>query len=110
MPDTFTTIDVPGALYTYADDINGAGEIAGFYYEAINNKLHGFAGLPGSFITIDFPGARNTQVFGLNDAGQLVGNYVNYNVTTDSDIAQHGFVYTNGSFTTIDFPGAIVTS
>ena len=37
---TFTTIDVPGAIFTQAEGINPAGEITGFYCD--DSTCHGF--------------------------------------------------------------------
>jgi len=37
---SFTTIDVPGAIFTQAEGINPAGEITGFYCD--DSTCHGF--------------------------------------------------------------------
>src|ERR1043166_6954321 len=72
---TFTTIDVPGAIFTVAEGINPAGEIVGIYTDA-NGVDHGFLLRQGSFTTIDFPGATSTLAVGINPAGELVGFYI----------------------------------
>jgi uncharacterized membrane protein len=41
---TFTTIDVPGALVTYAQRINSAGQIVGIFGNATG--AHGFLATP----------------------------------------------------------------
>jgi hypothetical protein len=68
----FTTIDVPGAISTNANGINGRGEIVGIYIDN-NNVQHGFLLVDGAFITIDFPGASSTQLTGINRRGEIVG-------------------------------------
>ena len=57
-PKEFTQIDVPGAIFTIATDINPQGEIVGFYLDSSFN-LHGFLLSNGVFTTIDVPGANS---------------------------------------------------
>src|SRR4051794_38550203 len=88
---SFTTINVPGALYTSAYGINNAGQIVGSFYDGTSD--HGFLDIGGSFTTIDAPGAINdTRAYGINNAGQIVGSF--YDST-----GIHGFLDTGGSFT-----------
>jgi hypothetical protein len=47
---TYTTIDVPGAVFTWARANNPSGQIAGFYVDA-NDVGHGFLLSQGSFAT-----------------------------------------------------------
>src|SRR5712692_4568515 len=94
---SFTTIDAPGANYTFVYGINNAGQILGAY------DVHGYLESTGSFITIDFPGATFTEASGVNDTGQIVGTY-------GIGPANHGFLDSGGRFTSIDFPGATFTS
>ena len=42
---TFTTLDVPGASFTYAFGINDAGQIVGYYID--NGARHGFLAVSG---------------------------------------------------------------
>lgn len=74
---TFTTIDVPGALFTAVTDINNAGVMIGAYDDTaggcVAGNCHGFVLRQGTFTTIDFPGASHTEVLGINDAGEIVG-------------------------------------
>jgi probable HAF family extracellular repeat protein len=80
---SFTTIDVPGALFpgTLARGINDNGQIVGYF---------------------TVPGAFFTEAFGINDSGKIVG--------LESDGSRfHGFLDTGASFTIIDVPGAIDT-
>ena len=98
----FTTIDVPGAISTVAQDINSEGDIVGLYTDAAN-KMHGFLLANGNFNSIDFPGSTMTRAYGINSRVDIVGEY--------RDIANnwHGFLLRDGFFTSIDFPGAIRT-
>ena len=91
-------MDVPGATFTEAFDINGKGRIVGWF----GNPVNGFLYAGGSFTPIDPPGGSDTVALGVNDAGQIVGGFVNSTGT-------HGFLDTGGKFTQLDVPGAAVT-
>ncbi len=82
---TFTKIDFPGALATFALGINDPGEVAGSYNDATGNA-HGFLLVRGSFSTIDFPGALDTLARGINNPGAIVGFY------RDTTGKFHGFL------------------
>jgi probable HAF family extracellular repeat protein len=98
---TFTTIDVPGALATYAYGINDRNQIVGSYFDGFRN--HGYLWDEGVFTTIDVPGAQTTFAYGINARGQIVG-------TCDFFFSgTHGFLWDQGVFTTIDVPGALGT-
>ena len=85
-PDTFTTIDVPGATSTFsAFGINPRGEIVGRYDFPAAGVGHGFVLSGGSFTTIDFPGASFTTAQGINPRGDIVGRYISAGVN-------HGFL------------------
>src|SRR6267143_1261002 len=96
-PDTFTTIDFPGASFTSAQGINPRGDIVGNYGSA--GVFHGYLLSGGEFASIDFPGASASQALGINPRGDIVGAYTSAGVT-------HGYLLSGGEFTTIDFPGA----
>jgi probable HAF family extracellular repeat protein len=98
---TFTTIDVPGAVYTTAYGINAAGQIVGFFQDAAVG--HGFVKDGATFTTIDVPGAVFTSADAINDAGQIVGTFMS------SDGTHHGYIRDGAAFTTIDVPGAVST-
>jgi len=102
-PSVFTSIDVPGAIETDANDINDAGVIVGFYVDP-GGIDHGSVRIGGTFHDVDVPEAVGTFAYGINDSNQIVGWY------TDSGLVQHGFVLDKGIFTTIDFPGASLTN
>ena len=105
----YTTIAVPGANFTWAEGINNAGVIVGWYYVDGSAGYQGFVDDGGSFTTINYPGYPNTYLAGINDSGLIVGGYgtpvtigsVDYNWP-------HGFVYSAGTFTSFDAPfGAV---
>ena len=98
----FTTIDVPDAISTVAQDINSEGDIVGLYTDG-GNKMHGFLLANGNFNSIDFPGSTMTHAYGVNSRVDIVGEY--------RDVANnwHGFLLRDGAFTSIDFPGATRT-
>ena len=102
---SYTTLDVPGAFFTYANGINDAGSVAGYYYEdhdVMGSSVvgqHGFVESGGVYTTIDVPGANYTAAYGINNSGQVVGTF--------SDSAgSHGFIESNGIYTILDhYPG-----
>jgi uncharacterized membrane protein len=101
----FTTIDLPGALATTADDINNRGQIVGVYSEVSNTRPldapRAYLLDDGAFTLIDAFGADNTQIGRFNDRGELVGAYF------DAGGPTHGFLRDKkGVFTTIEVPGA----
>jgi hypothetical protein len=102
-PSVFTSINVPGAIETDANDINDAGVIVGFYVDA-GGMDHGWVRIGGTFHDVDVPGGVGTFAYGINDSSQIVGWY------TDSGLVEHGFMLDKGIFTTIDFPGASLTN
>ena len=96
----FTTIDVPGAVFTSVNGINANGEISGIYIDA-GGTFHGyFRSKKGVFTTLDPPGAVRTQAEFLNAQGEVVGVY------RDANQTRHGFIWSKGAFTTFDVPGS----
>src|SRR5207237_1242562 len=131
-PDgSLTTFDVPGAgtgsgpggvaigdlnQGTFAENINPAGAIAGFYRDA-SNVTHGFLRTSdGTFKMFDAPAARTgtcppsaaaaglfqgTFAANINPAGAIPGTYI------DANGVSHGFLRAaDGTITTFDAPGA----
>jgi uncharacterized membrane protein len=101
----FTTIDVPGALATSADDINDRGQIVGTYSEVSNtrpiNTPRTYLLDEGSFTLIDVLGADCTVSGHINDRGQFVGSFF------DAGGPVRGFLRDKkGIITTIEVPGA----
>jgi uncharacterized membrane protein len=71
---TFTTIDVPGAVFTIANGINSAGQIVGNYGQSTSNDSHGFLLTGGTFTYFDYPAVPDFTVpLGINDGGLIVG-------------------------------------
>ncbi len=109
---TFTSIDVPGAIVTFANDISPAGDIVGRYIESVPHPPppgsptpggHGFLLTGDRFTSIDFPAASFTIAYGIDSLGNIVGSY------HDPDGTSHGFLLSGGVFSSIDFPGALGT-
>ena len=116
---TITPVNVSGegtAPYsdqgTFADCIDTAGDVAGFYNDA-DGVSHGFVRAPGTgaITTFDDPYAGGghsklavgTNPTGIDTAEDIAGTY------TDVNGARHGFLRAaNGAITTIDVPGAAV--
>jgi uncharacterized membrane protein len=109
---TFTTIDVPGAVFpepptsggTVATAINPQGDIVGYYNDS-TGTFRGFLLSGGTFTTINVPGSALTVLLGINARGDIVGQYV------DSSNPNEGvaFLLSNGSVSTITVPGAAAT-
>ena len=98
----FTTIDYPGAYYTFVTDNNNFGHLVGEYSVVI--KCHGFLYDGNKFITIDPPVEGEPSNLSINDNGQItlqVRDIQNW-ITTS-------FLYDGSSFTKIEFPGATST-
>jgi hypothetical protein len=72
----YTTVDVPGALYTEVLGVNNLGQIVGGYEG--NTGFYGFIDSGGIITTIDDPGSSGySYLRGINDTGELVGEYEN---------------------------------
>ena len=101
----FTTIELPGALATSADDINNRGQIVGTYSEVSNTRPldapRAYLLDDGAVTLIDALGAENTQIGRINDRSEFVGAYF------DAGGPTLGFLRdSKGVFTTIEVPGA----
>ena len=103
--ETFTTIDVAGAVGTLALDINSEGMIVGRY--ASGNTSHGFLYSPtGEIVTIDFPGSSFTVAASINDHGDIVGMYA----LPSAPAQRHGYLLKDGVYTSFDPPGSTFTN
>jgi len=101
-----TSFIVPGAVATFAKDINVEGVIVG-RYETVDGALHGFLRrTTGEIVTIDVPGAVFTNASSINDQGDIVGQYS----AKETPDVRHAFLLRNGRFTTIDAPGSLFTN
>lgn len=90
----------PGTV-TYAEGINTAGLICGYYSPA--NEVHGFFYDGHTYTQYDVPGASRTLLTGLNDAGDFIGYYYTGDLQT-------AFVSVGGTITPIDIPGVSLVS
>lgn len=98
---SFTTIDAPGAVATFAQGINAKGDIVGSFRDA--NGVHGFLLRNGAFTTIDYPGAAVTEARGINSGGEIIGTY---RLPGEPGLNFHGFKRTSrGEFVKVDYPG-----
>src|SRR5262249_36232938 len=91
LADTYTPIDVPGAISTNPSGINSSGEIVGSYTDASNIE-HGFRLDRGVFVAIDYPGALNTTPISINNSGDVAGFFL------DSSSHWHGFMLSEGTY------------
>ena len=104
-PESFTTIDMPGATATVLFAINNDGVAVGRYASA--GRTHGFVrSATGELTTIDFPGAGFTVAGAVNNSGDIVGWYT----LPAAPAIRHGFLLRDGEFTTLDPPGSIFTN
>jgi uncharacterized membrane protein len=102
---TFTSLEVPGATFTLALDINETGVIVGRYLAA--GHTHGFErDVYGAYTTIDFPGSSFTVAASVNDSGAVTGWYT----LPATPAVRHGFILRDGAFATIDPPGSVFTN
>jgi len=67
----FTTLDVPGSIYTQAYGINDHGQITGGYYDR-SGQQHGFLRDGHRYRTLDVPGDGHNIAWGINDHGAVV--------------------------------------
>ena len=93
---TFTTIDVPGAVFTGISGINGLGDMVGDYGQDVNADVHGFLYSNGTFTYFDYPGEAVTVPEGINDSGLIVG-YATQLPSRRSSVV--GFLYDGTTFT-----------
>ncbi|HYI10071.1 MAG TPA: hypothetical protein VEK57_13510 [Thermoanaerobaculia bacterium] len=107
---TLITFDVPASANTFADGINAALQVSGYFDDAVCLAppapcSHGFIrDFSGAFVIFDVPGSTGTFPGKINDLGQVAGSY--------NDLAgdSHGFIRNaNGTFVTFDVPGSVAT-
>ena len=86
----FAPVNVPGAMLTFPQGVDGSGLVAGYYFagSASEPVLHGFTYAGGTYSTWDIPGAINTEILAVNDRGQRTGCF------TDATGAVHGYLFT----------------
>ncbi len=98
---TYTRLDYPGALETFVQGINSAGDVVGYYYYSDNN-YYGFLWRAGVFTSI-YAGRNLTETYGVNDSEQVVGYAANFGTKTK----QVAFIYDANTqqVTHLDFSG-----
>ena len=74
---TYTTIDFPGASYTFPDGLSNTGVLQGQILTAAPTyAAEGFTGTSGGvFAVVDYPGPFMTSLVGINDQGDVCGEY-----------------------------------
>jgi formylglycine-generating enzyme required for sulfatase activity len=96
---TFVPVDYPGALRTFAFDID-AGTVVGRYDDA-NGDDHGFIFDGSTYMAFDHPsGVSGTRLTGISGTN-IVGSYF------DASNVRHGFLYDGSSYTAINVPGSL---
>ena len=97
-----TVLDAPGAMHTFASDINDGGTIAGDYED--DKGDHGYIrSADGTFTTFDAPGgsASGDIAARINNLGEAEGDFSN------ADGVQHGLIRNpDGSVVVYDAPDA----
>jgi len=97
----YSTLTAPGAVYTQANGINNAGQVAGFYYGG--GVEAGFVYFGGTYTTLSLGSTSSTVAFGINDSGQVVGSY-------ETGAGLGAFLYSGGTYTLLSVPGATSTA
>lgn len=72
---TYTSLNYPGADYTFAFDVNNEGDIVGSYASPDSNGSQCYLLSGGTYTSISVPGAAWTEGIAINDAGVIVGYY-----------------------------------
>jgi hypothetical protein len=103
MHGTFTTLDVPGAVFTAVTGVNDLGATVGVYGDSAE-VIHGFLFEHGRFTTVDAPNGGTapgdgTYPFGISDTGVMVGAILN-------DAGSFGWLLTDGRFSLLADPDA----
>jgi len=83
--DTFTQFDAPGAVNTYVNAVNDAGNFAGSI-DIPGPANEGFASISGSIVTYSIPAGTITTAYSINNSDQIVGSYF------DGVAIYHGFL------------------
>src|SRR5215469_3803772 len=82
---TYTSFDVPGAVFTLGVCINPGGVISGSYLDA-SGVIDGYVRAPdGAFTTFAGAGAGQTQPLSINPGGVITGWFI------DPSNVYHGF-------------------
>ncbi len=82
----YTTLNYPGAAYTWATAVNDTDEVVGYYCidtfincETVSVVWHGFLYQAGAYSNIDVPGVLANFPYGINNKGVISGEYQDTN-------------------------------
>ena len=98
---SITTVDVPGAVYTYLLGISNNGVAVGYYVDSSGNS-HGFERLANGTLVYPFDdtnGATSTLFLSVNNSGTVVGRD-----TTEPMPSPSSFVFSGGVYSGFAVP------
>jgi probable HAF family extracellular repeat protein len=65
---------LPGYVFSYARDLNDAGDVVGYVYDRIHSVYQAFVYSGGVMTGLGkLPGTLSSQAFGINNSGWIVG-------------------------------------
>lgn len=102
--NTFSPINIAGAVSVQPTDINLSGTVVGYYTPATGPGRAFLRQSNGVMKTWAHVGASATRDYGINDAGRVVGSY---DIGTGAAIQTFGFVRQNGLTETVVEPQAV---
>ena len=85
-----------GGIDSYGEDINDAGQVAGYSHKLIGGPVHAFLYSNGVIQDIDTLGSDVSYGYGINALGQVVGTFYN-NVGVNTNSAAHAFLASGGT-------------
>jgi uncharacterized membrane protein len=103
--DTYTSIQYPDSISTYAANISNSGNIVGYFLDSSGTQ-HSFVNSGNAWTSFDYPGATATFAYDINDAGQIVGMYLDEGISGVPGSAWHGFIKDGDAYTQVNYPGA----
>jgi hypothetical protein len=95
----YKTLDVPGAVQTFAADINNSGQIT-FDWIDTDGNYQGAVLSGGKYTILKVPGAVQSVPNDIDATGDIVFSWV------DSNSQYHGAILTGNTFHTFDDPNA----
>ncbi|HKI69206.1 MAG TPA: hypothetical protein VKA67_06435 [Verrucomicrobiae bacterium] len=106
---TYTTLDDPLGMDTYANGISGT-NIVGTYDDS-SGDTHGFLYNGSTYTTLDDPLAAPFLFFGKRTYAQGISgtNIVGYYYGYSSSVENNGFLYNGNAWTTLDDPLGVNT-